>query len=256
MAEFSEVETAQMVEAFKKLGVKPKSDSPEELKKWMVDIVSSGQLGDVKPDIGKEVNSYPFRHPPRLAFFSGTSKDADFDIWKYEVECLLSDKVYSSEEILLAIRRSLKDNAARVLMHMGQKVTVLDILQKFESVFGSVNQSQTILSSFYSAKQGDSEDVSTFANRLEDLLSKAVETGKIKLADTNDMLCSVFYAGLNPYLKSISGYKFDQFKNFDKLRVEIRRLETELPVLKTQSKAVTKDDQIEKLTRCCQSTES
>ena len=144
----------------------------------------------------------------------------------------------------------MKDKAARVLMHMGQQVSVQDILHKFESVFGCVDRGQTILSSFYSAKQGDAEDVTSFANRLEDLLSKAVETGKIKPTDTNDMLCSVFYSGLNQQLKSISGYKFDQFNTFDKLRVEVRRLEAEMSSTRTHSKAVTasKDEQIEKLT--------
>lgn len=248
MAEFSEEEVDKMVQSFKTLGVKPKGDSPEELKSWMVQLVASGALGDVKPNINPTPVSH--RQPPRIATFSGTSKDAAFDIWKYEIECLISEKVYSNEEILLAIRRSLKDSAARVLMHMGKTVTIQDIIHKFESVFGCVDRGQNLLSSFYSAKQGDTEDVTTFASRLEDLLSKAVEAGAIKPTDTNDMLCSVFYSGLNDYLKSISGYKFDKFKSFDELRVEVRRLEAELPCKTAHAKSAvaSKDEQIEKLT--------
>ena len=64
------------------------------------------------------------------------------------------------------------------------------------------------------------------------------------------MLCSVFYSGLNNHLKSISGYKFDKFKSFDELRVEVRRLEAELSSKTAHVKSATtnKDEQIEKLT--------
>ena len=99
MAEFSKEETDKMVEAFKKLGVKPKSDNPEDLKKWMIDVVNSGELGDVKPNVGKRATNF-FRHPLRISSFSGTSKDSDFDICKYENECLIAEKVYSSEDIM------------------------------------------------------------------------------------------------------------------------------------------------------------
>lgn len=37
----------------------------------------------------------------------------------------------------------------------------------------------------------------------------------------------MFYQGLKPTLKDISGYKFEQIKDFDKLSVEIRTLEHE-----------------------------
>ena len=79
---------------------------------------------------------------------------------------------------------------------------------------------------------------------------KAVEAGKVNPYDVNSMLCSAFYAGLCPHLKSISGYKFEKFNTFDELRVEVRRLEAEFPSKTTHAKAVTsvKDEQIEKLT--------
>lgn len=39
------------------------------------------------------------------------------------------------------------------------------------------------------------------------------------------MLRNMFWQGLKPVLKDISGYKFEKIKDFDKLRVEIRKLE-------------------------------
>ena len=207
----SEAEITKLAEAFNALGMKPKVDSPSDLKQWLAEVAKSEILEDVKPDVSS--NSVPVHtvmHTPlRISTFSGdpTSKDTDYDVWKYEVECLIADKIHSEEQILPAVRRSLKGNAARVLMHLGQKVTLHDILVKFDAVFGSVDMSQSLLSSFYSAKQGERENVSTFANRLDDLLSKAIETGAVKMSDKNEMLCSALYSGLNNHLKSITGYK-------------------------------------------------
>lgn len=248
MADFTEEEVNKMVESFKQLGVKPKAGSAEDLRNWMLGVVASGELGDVKVPIDVKGNTY--RPPPRISLFSGTAKDTAFDLWKYEVNCLISENTYSPEEILLAIRRSVKDNAARVLMHMGKGVTVQNIITKFDSVFGSIDRGQSLLSAFYSAKQEVSEDVTTFASRLEDLLSKAVEAGYVKPTDTNSMLCSSFYTGLNSQLKSISGYKFEKYTSFDELLVEVRRLESEFPPKPTHVKSMStqKDEQIEKLT--------
>ena len=204
----SEAEVIKLGDAFNALGFKPKFDSPGELKQWLADVAKSGILGDEKPDVSSVPVHTVMHTPLRISTFSGdpTSKDTDYDVWKYEVECLIADKIHSEEQILPAVRKSLKGNAARVLMHLGQKVTLHDILVKFDAVFGSVDISQSLLSSFYSAKQGERESVSTFANRLEDLLSKAIDTGTVKMSDKNDMLCSALYSGLNSYLKSISVY--------------------------------------------------
>ncbi len=44
---------------------------------------------------------------------------------------------------------------------------------------------------------------------------------------TNDMLRSMLWTGMRQELKDVSGYKFDSIKDFDKLRVEMRKLEQE-----------------------------
>lgn len=60
------------------------------------------------------------------------------------------------------------------------------------------------------------------------------------------MLRNMFWQGLKPSLKDISGYKFEKITDFDQLRVEIRKLEqdhlhpeaniTQSPVSKTSNK--------------------
>ena len=69
--------------------------------------------------------------------------------------------------------------------------------------------------------------MSTWSCRLEDILSIAVEKKVVDPMNVNDMLRNMFWQGLKPSLKEISGYKYDKVKDFDQLRVEIRKLEQE-----------------------------
>ncbi|MES9879827.1 MAG: hypothetical protein ABW185_03010 [Sedimenticola sp.] len=226
--EYSDEEVKALVDSFKALGVKPKADTPEDLKAWMSDLVASGMLK------GPKVEPFPHITPPppptylpKISYFSGTSKDAEYDLWKYEVLGLVNGHAYPEFSILQIIRRAVKGEAARVLMNMGLDITVKEVLYKFDSCFGFVQEGQTILASFYNARQSTTEDVATFANRLEDMVSKAVVVGKVNPSQTNEMLTSALKAGINHELRVLAGFKFETCKNFDTLRVELRKLELE-----------------------------
>ena len=69
MSDLSTEEVEKMEESFKKIGVKPKCESPEELKSWMVELVSSGALGDVKVKVHTTLVHTMSRQPPRIAIF-------------------------------------------------------------------------------------------------------------------------------------------------------------------------------------------
>lgn len=58
-----------------------------------------------------------------------------------------------------AIRRSVRGEASRILMRLGTGVDIETILEKFESVYGTVDTKEELLAKFYSAKQGESEDI-------------------------------------------------------------------------------------------------
>jgi hypothetical protein len=89
------------------------------------------------------------------------------------------------------MRRSLKGSASRVLMRLGPNASVEEILYKLDSVYGIVEEKETLLANFYSARQKENEDVSTWACRLEDLLGKTLIQGQINPDDENDMLRNV-----------------------------------------------------------------
>ena len=164
---------------------------------------------------------------PRLSLFSGETKDAAFDLWKYEVECLRAEGKREAD-VRLAIRRSLKGQASRTLMTLGVGASVDDILLKFQSVFDPMETAQNILSRFYSLQQGPTEDTGAFAARLEDAILQAVQLGRVRREDVDDMLCEAFEGGLRRETKSVISYLFTPRKEFSKLLVEVKRKERDL----------------------------
>ncbi len=51
---------------------------------------------------------------------------------------------------------------------------------------------------FITHASSTTEDVATFASRLEDMVSKAVVVGKVNLSQTNEMLTSALKAWYKP----------------------------------------------------------
>ncbi|MES9884870.1 MAG: hypothetical protein ABW185_28830 [Sedimenticola sp.] len=255
--EYSEDEVKALVESFKAIGVKPKADTPEALKAWMTDLVASGRISskvDPTPHLGP---TPPYAYVPKLSYFSGTSKDTDYDIWKYEVQSMSNDHLYSESIVMQAIRRAVKGEAARVLMHMGFSRSVREILDKFDSCFGFVQEGQTILAAFYNARQAEGEDVATFATKLEHMCNKAMRLGKVHPSQVDEMLKSALRTGINHDLRVLAGVKFELCRDFDTLRSELRKLELECNQQKAHCSSVSKtppsskdqrDTAIEKLT--------
>ena len=177
----------------------------------------------------------PLSGVPKISLFSGENKnDILYDQWRYEVECLQTDG-YAENVICLAMRRSLKGSAGRVLMRLGPNASVEEIIHKLDSVYGIVEEKETLLANFYSARQKENEDVSTWGCRLEDLLGKALIQGQINPDDENDMLRNMFWNGMKPTLKDISGHIHDKYTNFDEFRRAMRILEQDIEKRKLES---------------------
>ena len=103
----------------------------------------------------------PFQFPtlsraPRLSIFSGESttkeNEVNYELWKYEVECLCKTDIPSSY-ILEAIRHSLEGETGLIIMKMGHDVDIGNILGKLDSIYGSIDKKETIFAEFSSAKQ-------------------------------------------------------------------------------------------------------
>ena len=196
MAEaFTPEESGQLVSAFEKLGVKPTAATPEELEEWMLaHLKSKGKIQEEDSDeddsdeddpeerdkekpapTDKTASVSVQQQPPRLATFSGgkdaKGSDTTFELWHYEVKCLMQDKVYPRKLVLHAVRKSLRGEAGEVAMLVGEKATLEQILGKLEGIYGIVEPGENILSEFYAAYQGRDETVSTWGCRLESYLT-------------------------------------------------------------------------------------
>lgn len=226
MAELTEEESAKLIAAFNKLKIKPKADTAEDLEQW---LKTFGTEGSVKVEPGAQASTTVITssQQPRISLFYGDNikGEATYAQWVYEVKCLLLEKTHKPEAISQAIRRSLRGEASNLARRLGICATIPEILDKFESVYGDVDTKEHLLSKFYSAKQGENENVTKWSCRLEDILSTAVERKLVEPDKVNEMLRNMFWQGLKPALKDISGYKFEKITDFDKLRVEIRKLE-------------------------------
>lgn len=226
-------EEKKIVDALRKLGLKPKADTPSDLMKW-IEHVGKPKEEKSDPSLGNDNRSSRATSVPtprRLSMFHGdvsnlTKGEVVYDQWRYEVSCLVEEG-YTQKDIAEAIRRSVRGEPSRVLMRLGTTATVIEILQKFDSVYGIIDTRESLLAKFYSAKQGDTEDVTSWSCRLEDILGRAIEKKIVSKVDSNGMLRSMLWTGLRTDLKNISGHKFDAIQDFDRLRIELRLIEQE-----------------------------
>ena len=230
MSDLNAEEIAKLVEAFNKLKVKPKADTPEDLENW---LKAFGKETEIKKEpeptesIEKTKSTISSVHQPRISLFYGDSSkgEASYAQWVYEIRCLTLEKVHRPEVIAQAIRNSLRGEASNLLRRLGYGASISDILEKFDSVYGEVDSKEHLLAKFYSSKQEDHEDVTKWSCRLENILSSAVDRKLVEPGQVNDMLRNMFFQGLRPSLKSMCAYKFEQIKDFDHLRVAIRKIE-------------------------------
>ena len=146
-------------------------------------------------DDEKGASLFPFHHIPTISIFSGDHNGAtSYDMWVYEVKCLISEK-YPTTSITHAIRRSLRGNAKRVVMRLGPDATVEQIIHKLGCAYGNVRPQVDILKEFYTVRQDDNEDVASWGCRLEGVLMKAKALGNLCLGDTDKMLKERFWSG-------------------------------------------------------------
>ena len=234
-----QAEIDALVKAFTELGVKPKADSAASLVGWMVDYVSSQGL-EQKPVLRedtKPARTLPPQDklvaqrtiPPKVAAFSGEEgKDADYDLWRFEVNCLQTSGTFEEAVILHQVRKSLRGAASRVAMRLGDKASLRDLLSKLDDLYGNIQLPEELLAEFYNAKQREKETVVAWSCRLEDILIQAQQQGKVTASVAEEMLRTKFWTGLKPILKEKSRHKVDSIKDFDMLRIELRKVEAEL----------------------------
>lgn len=131
------------------------------------------------------------------------------------------------------MRTSLRGDTGRVVMRLGTDISVNQILNKLDSIYGSIDQREALLAEIYEVRQKEDEDITSWSCRLENVIGRAFkDLGMVKVSDVDKMLHSMLWTGLRQDLKDISSHKYDTFKDFDSLRVALCQIKRDHAVLK------------------------
>ena len=163
---------------------------------------------------------------PKLPLFSGEGKpgECEFEVWRYDLNCLLRGGMYPSHILQESIRNSLKGRARTVLLHLGERASISDVIAELEAIYGNVATSERLKEAFYCAKQGQNESVAEYSLRLERLLTNA--NLSLDRNTKDDMLRNRLWSGLRDNdLRNATRYKFESIFDFNVLRKEIRSIE-------------------------------
>ena len=166
---------------------------------------------------------------PRLPIFSGSQEKSEvsFNLYAYEVRCLALE--HDSAVVMQAIRRSLRGQAAEVLLHLGKNASVEVVLAKLEVVFGDVLPAEAVLEAFYAAKQKPHETVAIWSCRLEGLLEQVKRKEVTDQQQSQDMLKTKFWSGLrDSSIKAALRHQVSKDRSYDELLRLARTVEDEI----------------------------
>ena len=236
---FTAEEIQRLVNCFESLDVVPKMDTPEDLTDWMTDFIRGKQrLQEDYPETPissglKSQSKIPVTthllQTPKIMTFGGESdqKDSAFESWKYEILTLLREGSYSKCIINTAAKKSLRGDAAKVARRLGVDADVQQILEKFQIIYGRVEDPSDLLTEFHKATQAPNESVSSWCCRIEDLLFRAMEDDPSQMSHPEETIRLKFYSGLNQDIKDRIRHLKGKLHNLDSLLFEARRAEME-----------------------------
>ena len=126
------------------------------------------------------------------------------------------------------VQQSLRGKAATVAMSVGPDGDISEVISKLEDMFGSVVREQSLLSGFYSARQREEENVTSWDCRLEMILNCASTHGSLSVSTRDEMLHNQLWSGLRADLRDKSTYIFDQGGSIGNLLRALRRMEADM----------------------------
>ncbi|XP_060595876.1 myb-like protein X [Ruditapes philippinarum] len=160
--------------------------------------------------------------------------EATFEEWKLEIDCVKT--IYSEVVVLQAIRKALRGQAKRIMLHLGPYASVEEIEKKLEDSFGNIASKDSILSHFFLAEQEDKDSIGEWGLRLEEMLLQASRKTKIAKNEKEEMLKRKFRRGLrSEELRNATRVHFESNNTYEQLRKQVRSEEFEIRVQKERS---------------------
>ncbi|KAH3727604.1 hypothetical protein DPMN_053543 [Dreissena polymorpha] len=112
--------------------------------------------------------------------------------------------------VLQVIRKALKGQAKRIMLHLGPNASVEMIEMKLEDAFGNIASRDSLLSHFFFAEQKETESLVEWDLRSEEMLLQASRKTAINESEKEDMLKRKFWRGLqNEELKNATRVHFE-----------------------------------------------
>lgn len=177
--------------------------------------------------------------PPKIPSFSGDEPIPKGEItyyeYRHEVQCLKRDQSLATSQVLQAIRTSLRGTARKLMVSLGDSISVDSILHKLEVNYGEPTRKSITMQEFFNAGQRVDESVTSYGCRLESILCQAFEKGHFSKTGRSELLCEKLWSGLrSSELKTNTRHKLDSATNYDQFLRDVRQVETELKLSQPQ----------------------
>lgn len=176
-------------------------------------------------------NAREFNEKVILTPFSGKEpvpkNEASFEEFKLEFESIRH--IYSEHILQQSLRKALRDQARKCMLHLGTHATIDDIVKSLEENFGNVASEDCILSRFLLAEQKTEESIVEWGLRLEDMLLQVGRRTRMTEAERNKKLKNRLWRGLkNDELRHATRTYFESEMTYEELRNKIRGEEYEI----------------------------
>ncbi|XP_052782920.1 uncharacterized protein MCAP_0864-like [Mya arenaria] len=173
-----------------------------------------------------------------LASFSGKEpvpkNESSFEEFKLEFESVR--QIYSEQVLKQTLRKTLKEQARKTMLHLGTKATVNDIMKSLEENFGNVASEDSILSRFLLAEQKQDESIVEWGLRLEDILLQVCHKSKMDETEKRLKLKNRFWRGLrSDELRQSTRAHFDSSMSYEELKNKVRSEEYEIRLMKERT---------------------
>ena len=169
---------------------------------------------------------------PKLTWFSGTMPiqkgHVSYTTWKHEFEGLKT--IYPIKAVIQAIKRSLKSPAAEVMWCLGPNPSYDQIMEALETRYDDVAEGEVLLAELFSVTQSEKESLTEFSSKLESILYRLSQLDDATYDGTDfETLKGNFFRGLrDDKLREALRPRKEQFRNFNEMLKEARRLESDL----------------------------
>lgn len=172
----------------------------------------------------------PINHVPFIPVFTGSENasrsEVSYEYWSHVVKGILNDKAYPVPLVKQAIRKSLRGEAAQILLQLPADPDVDTIVDTLGEYYGKVITKETSWQMFFSATQSSKETIVSWKSRLESLMYRATLCGTLTTSEREERLKNQFWSGLySTRVKEASRHVYDSNKDLSELFKYCRAVE-------------------------------